>query len=218
VANRRQAGGFAAPDRRLFETLAAHTGAALSQDRLERRVLELRETKDQLYHQAFHDALTGLANRLLFADRVAHALARRSGNVIVIYIDLDDFKPVNDTYGHEAGDVLLCAVAERLRDSLRPADTPARLGGDEFAVLLTDVAVADVSTIADRIMRNFGAAVDLGDATIGIAASMGIAIADSGSMPADELLRKADAAMYVAKRGGKRGYALYEQEAVAAAV
>jgi diguanylate cyclase (GGDEF)-like protein len=217
VANRRQASGFAAPDRRLFETFAAHTGAALSQDRLERRVLELRETKDQLYHQAFHDALTGLANRLLFADRVAHALARRSGNVIVIYIDLDDFKPVNDTYGHEAGDVLLCAVAERLRDSLRPADTPARLGGDEFAVLLTDVAVADVSTIADRIMRNFGAAVDLGDATVGIAASMGIAIADSGSMPADELLRKADAAMYVAKRGGKRGYAVYGQEAVAAA-
>ncbi|MCW3003257.1 MAG: hypothetical protein JWQ20_2555 [Conexibacter sp.] len=218
VANRREASGFATADRRLFETLAAHTGAALGQDRLERRVVELRETKDQLYHQAFHDALTGLANRLLFADRVAHALARRDGNVIVIYIDLDDFKPVNDTHGHEAGDVLLCAVAERLRDSLRPADTPARLGGDEFAVLLTDVAAADVSTIADRILRNFGAPVDLGDATVGIAASMGIAITDSGSMPADELLRKADAAMYVAKRGGKRGYALYGQEAVSAAV
>jgi diguanylate cyclase (GGDEF)-like protein len=218
VANHGGVTSFGPDDRRLLETLAGHTGATLGQDRLERRVVELHETKEQLYHQAFHDPLTGLANRLLFADRVAHALARRTGNVIVIYIDLDDFKPVNDTYGHEAGDDLLRAVAQRLRDSLRPADTPARLGGDEFAVLLTDVAAADVPTIADRIMRNFGAPVDLGaGATTGISASMGIAMADAGAMSADELLRKADAAMYVAKRGGKRGYAMHDQESRAAA-
>jgi diguanylate cyclase (GGDEF)-like protein len=218
VANRRGVTGFGPKDRRLLETLAGHTGATLSQDRLERRVVELHEKKEELYHQAFHDPLTGLANRLLFADRVGHALARRGGNVVVIYVDLDDFKPVNDTYGHEAGDDLLRAVGERLRDSLRPADTPARLGGDEFAVLLTDVAARDVPTIADRILRNFGAPVDLGGgATTGISASMGIAMADTGSMSADELLRKADAAMYVAKRGGKRGYAIHDQDALAAA-
>ncbi|MDX6714700.1 MAG: hypothetical protein QOH30_1258 [Baekduia sp.] len=217
VANRGGATGFGADDHRLLATLAAHTGSTLGQDQLERRVVELHETKEQLYHQAFHDPLTGLANRLLFNDRVGHALARRNGNVIVMYIDLDDFKPVNDTYGHEAGDVLLCAVGERLRDTLRPADTPARLGGDEFAVLLTDVAARDVPTVADRIMRSFAKPVELADATTRIAASMGIAMADAGSMPADELLRNADAAMYVAKRGGKRGYAISEQEAPAVA-
>jgi diguanylate cyclase (GGDEF)-like protein len=217
VANRRGVSGFGTDDRRLLETLAVHTGSTLGQDRLERRVVELHETKEQLYHQAFHDPLTGLANRLLFADRVAHALARRGGNVIVMYIDLDDFKPVNDTYGHDAGDLLLCAVGQRLRDTLRPADTPARLGGDEFAVLLTDVAAQDVPTVAERIMRSFGASVDLGGATTRISASMGIASADSGSMPADELLRKADAAMYVAKRGGKRGYSINGHEVPAAA-
>jgi diguanylate cyclase (GGDEF)-like protein len=217
VANRRGVSGFGAEDRRLLETLAGHTGSTLGQDRLERRVVELHETKEQLYHQAFHDPLTGLANRLLFADRVAHALARRDGNVVVMYVDLDDFKPVNDTYGHEAGDLLLCAVGQRLRDSLRPADTPARLGGDEFAVLLTDVAAGDVPTVADRIMRNFAAPVDLGDATTRISASMGIAMADVGSMTADELLRKADAAMYVAKRGGKRGYVINDHDIAAAA-
>jgi diguanylate cyclase (GGDEF)-like protein len=212
VANRRGVSAFGTDDRRLLATLAAHTASALGQDRLERRVVELHEMKEQLYHQAFHDPLTGLANRLLFADRVAHALARRGGNVVVMYVDLDDFKPVNDTYGHEAGDILLCAVGQRLRDSLRPADTPARLGGDEFAVLLTDVAAHDVPTIADRIMRNFQAPVDLGTATARISASMGIAMADTGSIGADELLRQADAAMYVAKRGGKRGYAINGQE------
>jgi diguanylate cyclase (GGDEF)-like protein len=217
VANRLGVIRFGAADRRLFETLAGHTGATLGQDRLERRVDELRELKDELYHQAFHDPLTGLANRMLFDDRVAYALARRTGNAIVIYIDLDDFKPVNDTYGHDAGDALLCAVGERLIASLRPADTPARLGGDEFAVLLVDVAPGDVATIANRILKNFAAPVQIGGGqTTTISASMGIAMADSGSMTADELLRKADAAMYVAKRGGKRGYTLHQPEATAA--
>lgn len=216
VANSGTVGAFGPEDRRLFETLAGHTGSTLGQEHLERRVVELREVKDKLYHQAFHDALTGLANRMLLEDRVAYAMARRTGNAVVMYIDLDDFKPINDTYGHEAGDTLLCAVAERMRASLRPSDTAARLGGDEFAVLLVDIAPHDVPTVAERILRNFEPPVELREGTARISASMGIAMADSGSMSAEELTRKADAAMYVAKRGGKRGYTIADHEALAA--
>ena len=209
VANRLGAEDFDQVDRRLFGTLAAHTGSFLGQDRLERRVDELRETQRALEHQAFHDALTGLANRLLFTDRVRHALSRRQGNAAVLYIDLDDFKPVNDQLGHDAGDRLLQAVAERLHETLRTADTPARLGGDEFAVLLTDIDAAGVEVVATRILEAFAEPVDLGTTSRSIHASMGIAVAQAGDMDGDELLRNADAAMYASKHGGKRGISVY---------
>jgi diguanylate cyclase (GGDEF)-like protein len=210
VGNRLGLGGeFDAHDLRLFGTLAAHAGAALGQDKLGQRVSELREAKDHLYHQAFHDGLTGLANRLLFMDRIDHALSRRGGNIAVLYIDLDDFKPVNDTLGHEAGDELLRATATRLRASLRAADTPARLGGDEFAVLLVDIEPEHVLTVAGRILSSFAEPVDLGGRSAAIHASMGIAMADSGALTAAEVVRNADVAMYTCKHGGKRGYAVY---------
>jgi diguanylate cyclase (GGDEF)-like protein len=210
VANRDGvAAPFDAEEVRLCGTLAAHVGSWLGQDRLEHRVSELRESQAELYHQAFHDPLTGLANRLLFTDRVRHALTRRSGSATVIYIDLDDFKPVNDTLGHDAGDQLLCAVAERLRDSLRPADTAARLGGDEFAVLLTDVAPNDAVTVANRILRAFGKPLEIAGRPQTISASLGIATGACGELDGDQLVSNADAAMYVSKHGGKRGVSVH---------
>ena len=118
------------------------------------KVDELRELQVELEHKAFHDPLTGLANRLLFMNRVDFVLKRRTGNAAVIYIDLDNFKPINDTYGHEAGDAVLKAAGERLLASLRPSDTAARLGGDEFAVLLVDIPEEHIGVVADRIVGN----------------------------------------------------------------
>ena len=129
--------GFTGADRALFETLAANASAALQYDRLEQAVSELRDLQDQLQHQAHHDPLTGLANRALFSQRVREALEGDSeGKVAVMFIDLDDFKGVNDTLGHAIGDQLLRGVASRLVHSVRRDDIVARLGGDEFAVLV----------------------------------------------------------------------------------
>jgi diguanylate cyclase (GGDEF)-like protein len=210
IANRLGVGAFGREDERLLEMLARQTGASLGQDRLGRQVRELDELSRSLEHKAFHDPLTGLANRLLFMDRVKHALSRREGNAAVLYIDLDDFKTVNDTLGHDAGDELLTAVAARVRNSLRAEDTPARLGGDEFAILLLDILEEHVRIVADRVLKALAAPVEIAGATRPIHASLGIAIARSGSTTAEELVRNADVAMYVSKHGGKRGYSLYD--------
>ena len=217
MADRLGVGGdFATEELDLFETLARHTGAALGQDMLGRKLVELRELQEALEHQAFHDPLTGLANRLLFMDRIANALKRRTGNAAILYIDLDDFKPINDTLGHEAGDDLLREVAVRLDDCLRPADTAARLGGDEFAVLLVDIVEENAQIVANRILGALGEPFELAQQTRRIGASMGLALADSGTSTGDELLRDADAAMYVCKHGGKRGLAVHDRGAIAA--
>jgi diguanylate cyclase (GGDEF)-like protein len=217
IADRLGVGGdFAVEELRLFESLAHHAGAALGQDRLGRKVSELREIQETLEHQAFHDPLTGLANRLLFRDRTANALARRTGNAAILYIDLDDFKPINDTLGHEAGDDLLREVASRIQNSLRPADTPARLGGDEFAVLLVDIREEHARIVADRILRKLGEPYELAGVDREISASMGLALGDSGALTADDLLRNADAAMYVCKHGGKRGLSVHDRDPAAA--
>ena len=219
MANRTGTGGsFGRADLKLFETLARQTGAALGQDRLTTKVSELRELQRELEHQAFHDPLTGLANRLLFMDRVDHTLKRRQGNAVVLFVDLDDFKPINDTYGHEAGDAVLMAAAERLRGSLRAADTAARLGGDEFAVLLVDIADEHIGVVADRIIDNLLRPLEFGDRTLDVKASLGIATARSGAgVTADELVRNADVAMYVSKHGGKGRLSHYDAAAAAAA-
>jgi diguanylate cyclase (GGDEF)-like protein len=222
VANRLGvAGGFSADELRLFETLAHHTGATLERHRLGRTVSSLRDIQRHLEHQAFHDPLTGLANRLLFQDRIRHALSRRSGSVAIIYIDLDDFKSINDTLGHEAGDDLLRETAARLLRTLRPADTPARLGGDEFAVLLIDINEEQTRIVAQRILAALAAPFGLAGRELPVHASLGAALSDSGAMTAEQLVRNADTAMYVSKHGGKRGYSIYqegmESEPVAAA-
>jgi diguanylate cyclase (GGDEF)-like protein len=202
---------FGSDELRLFETLASHTGATLEQDRLGRTVTELRDIQRHLEHQAFHDPLTGLANRLLFTDRVRHALSRRGGNVALIYADLDDFKAINDTFGHEAGDALLEETASRLRASLRTADTPARLGGDEFAVLLVDISAEHAEIVARRILDNLRQPFAIGSQSVPVHASLGVALSESGARSVEELMRNADVAMYVSKHGGKRGFSMYER-------
>jgi diguanylate cyclase (GGDEF)-like protein len=169
---------------------------------------------EEIRHQAFHDALTGLANRALFGDRVEHALARsgRSGSMIaVLFLDLDDFKTVNDRFGHQAGDHMLRAIAERLMGIVRPGDTAARLGGDEFAVLLEDVhGPDDARLVAERLIQAIRTPTKLGDVDALVGASIGIALPTAGGERAPDLLRNADFAMYRAKGAGKGRYEIFE--------
>ena len=178
-----------------------------------RDVTERRALEDQLAYQAFHDSLTGLANRALFSERIAHALARgvRRQNVIaVLFIDLDDFKTVNDSLGHAAGDELLVAVAERIRASIRPEDTCARLGGDEFAVMVESISDPEGAVaVARRILGTMSKPLTVRGAEVAVQGSIGIALG-SGDQTASELMRSADLAMYRAKSEGKGRYALYE--------
>jgi diguanylate cyclase (GGDEF)-like protein/PAS domain S-box-containing protein len=179
-----------------------------------RDVSDRKELEAQLVHQAFHDGLTGLANRTLFAERVEHALARTGhGDLAVLFIDLDDFKHVNDSLGHAAGDQLLVAAARRLQGALRPSDTAARLGGDEFAVLLERVADADAAAaVAARVLDTLHQPFGLNGRTIPIKASLGVATGRPGVDGAEELLRNADVAMYAAKAGGKDRYELFHPD------
>ncbi|HET7082515.1 MAG TPA: EAL domain-containing protein, partial [Candidatus Limnocylindria bacterium] len=180
-----------------------------------------KELEMQLQHQAFHDSLTGLANRALFRDRVAHALARQArshGAVSVLFSDLDDFKTVNDSLGHDAGDQLLVAVAERLRAVMRPEDTTARFGGDEFAILLEDTDEAGARRAAERILEALRSPFEFHGRQVVMRASIGAAVTfDSGIEP-DDLLRQADLAMYTAKTSGKGRFAFYEPRMHEAAV
>lgn len=184
-----------------------------------RDVTERKRLEDQLQHEAFHDPLTGLANRALFADRVNHALARRTrqavDGVAVLFLDLDDFKVVNDSLGHVAGDELLRAVGERIRACLRQQDTPARLGGDEFGVLLEETDQQASAGIAERIMVALNQPFSVAGRQIFVQASIGIAMSDrrspsASARGAEELLRNADAAMYTAKAHGKGRHEFFE--------
>jgi diguanylate cyclase (GGDEF)-like protein len=169
--------------------------------------IERRQAVEQeLQELAFHDPLTGLANRILFYDRVGHALqthARDGHRFAVFFLDLDGFKQVNDRLGHSAGDAVLREVAERLRGCLRDSDTVARFGGDEFAVIVERLAdVADVHVTAQRIVRAIGRPIPVGGTTATVTASVGIALNRPGDT-ADDILREADVAMYAAKATGK---------------
>jgi diguanylate cyclase (GGDEF)-like protein len=202
---------FSDEDLKLFETLANNASVALQYDRLEQAVLQLRELQGQLHHQAFHDPLTDLANRALFINQVKEALAQEAAAVAVLFIDLDDFKTFNDSFGHSAGDELLVAVADRLRESVRPADAIARLGGDEFAVMVreTDRPHEDGVLVSERIMRTFQEPVEAANETISVHLSIGIATTRD-SRDADELIRNADLAMYQAKEAGKSRFESFD--------
>ena len=169
-------------------------------------VTDARAAEEKLRHRALHDPLTGLPNRDLLMDHLSHALARasRSGTgVAVLFCDLDRFKEVNDTYGHEAGDVLLTTVATRLRDAVRPGDTVARLGGDEFVVVTEGLHDASaVIGLAKRLRSQLRAPVDIGPARVVVGASVGMAVAGAED-DARSVLREADAAMYRAKARGR---------------
>ncbi|HYO31478.1 MAG TPA: EAL domain-containing protein, partial [Nocardioidaceae bacterium] len=177
-------------------------------------VATLKDREVELHHQAFHDPLTGLANRALFGDRLDHALARsrRPGPVIVLLADLDDFKTINDTYGHPAGDKLLVTVAERMRAVVRPEDTVARLGGDEFAILLeTPEGLDGAREVAERINAAMQQPFYLADVHTVVGASIGIVAADAIAS-SEAMLRDADIAMYAAKAQGKGGCVVYAAE------
>jgi diguanylate cyclase (GGDEF)-like protein len=194
-------------DLQLFQTLAIQTSSTLENGRLEHSIARLTEMQEQLSHQAFHDSLTDLANRVLFSDRIDHALLRRSRTgkpVAVLFIDLDDFKAVNDTLGHSAGDQLLIGVAERLRGCLRRPDTAARLGGDEFAVLIEDIDQAsEAEAIADRIFVALEEPFAVAGQEVTVHASIGVAVPGGHGDNASRLMRHADVAMYAAKSAGK---------------
>ena len=181
-----------------------------------RDISERKAFEEQLAHQAFHDPVTKLANRALFSDRVEHALMRAGRGVpeiAVMFIDLDDFKTVNDSLGHAAGDEVLQEVGRRLKIAVRPTDTVARFGGDEFAVLLDGVnGSADAADAAARILRALDLPVDIDGKSVFPRASVGICLVgeDLETPEAEELLRNADVAMYMAKRDSKGSYRVFE--------
>jgi diguanylate cyclase (GGDEF)-like protein/PAS domain S-box-containing protein len=184
-------------------------------------VTERRQLEDRLTHQAFHDALTGLPNRALLTDRIEHALerARRSGDdVALLFLDLDDFKTINDSLGHAAGDDLLVEIASRLQETLRAVDTAARLGGDEFALLLEDTkGIAGAAIAAQRLLDAVSLPIRLGSTEVLGRASVGIVFGTPGQT-AGELLRNADMAMYRAKESGGNRFEIFEPEMHAAAL
>ena len=185
-------------------------------------ITERRALEDRLKHQAFHDPLTHLANRVLVRYRLEHALQQRSlrkDSVAIIFIDLDNFKYINDSLGHSAGDELLVALAARLRNSLRSGDTPARFGGDEFVILLEDVeSPRYVIDVAERVLDSMREPFWIDGHEVFATPSMGIAFSGAGNGSADELLRHADSAMYEAKRRGKACFAIYETSMSGAAL
>jgi diguanylate cyclase (GGDEF)-like protein/PAS domain S-box-containing protein len=179
-------------------------------------VTDRRRAQDELAHQAFHDALTGLANHALFTDRIEQTLrrtARTGATATVLYLDVDGFKSVNDRLGHDAGDTVLREVADRLRSTVRSADTVARLGGDEFAVLIEadHVQAGEARTTAERILQALSIPVDVDGQLIAISASIGLATGDTGSSAAI-LLRHADIAMYRAKANGKARIVVFDEQ------
>jgi diguanylate cyclase (GGDEF)-like protein len=208
VGSRAGARGFDQRDLHLFQTLVIQTSSTLENGRLEQSIARLGELQEQLSHLAFHDSLTDLANRALFGDRIDHALLRRTRTgkpIAVLFIDLDDFKTVNDTLGHAAGDQLLVGVAQRLRACLRRPDTAARLGGDEFSVLIEDIThVSEAEVVADRITGALEKPFTIAGQQVVVHTSIGVAVADSDDDNAVALMRHADVAMYAAKAAGKR--------------
>ena len=190
----------------LAEIIELATAFGTMRTRLAERTAEREQAEQALQYQALHDALTGLPNRVLFTDRLRFALAasvRRANSVAVLFLDLDNFKLINDSLGHEQGDAVLVAVADRLRGCIRPADTAARLGGDEFTVLLDDIAAdCEAVAVADRIAFALRDPVLVQGRELMVNVSIGIAVGGSNA-EAIELLREADLAMYRAKASGK---------------
>ena len=178
-----------------------------------RDVTDRVRLENELTHQALHDSLTGLANRGLFLDRLEHAMdcANRSGaRVGILSVDIDNFKAVNDSLGHPAGDAVLVAVADRLRSCLRGSDTPARFGGDEFAVLLSETQ-EDAAAVAERIVAALHQPVVVAGQEVIVKASVGTATGDA-TVDAAGLLRRADLALYVAKSEGKDRWVSFRPE------
>jgi len=179
-----------------------------------RYAVERTRAEATMAHRALHDPLTGLPNRLLFVDRLALALARSgrsSGSVAVLFLDLDHFKAINDSHGHEAGDQLLVHVARRVEGALRPADSVSRFGGDEFTILCDAVEdERDAAVIGERVLAALARPFPLGEEEVALGGSLGLALGDQESTP-EGLVRNADIAMYRAKERGGSCYELFDE-------
>ncbi len=213
---------FTADHAQLLALLADHAAVAFERGRLESTLAHVVQVKDRLDHDAHHDALTGLPNRVLFGRRLDIAIdakATMGGDIAVFFIDLDNFKSVNDQLGHDAGDALLASAAGRIRACLRPCDSAARLGGDEFAVLLAPIdGATEAGAIAHRIVDALSVPFALRAGVATVSVSVGVALGATAGDGVQELLQAADIAMYQAKAGGKNRFALYRDEAASPAV
>ena len=178
-------------------------------------ITDRKRLESKLIHDALHDPLTGLANRVLLRDHLERALARRGrspGTIALLFVDLDDFKRINDSYGHAAGDQILVRVAERLVDTVRAEDVVGRQSGDEFAVLLAQVRDPDEAAVsAKRILGELRRPILLGAHSIVVGGTIGVAVAMEPGATAEDLLTQADAAMYAAKADGKGRHAVYDR-------
>ena len=176
----------------------------------------LKQHEKQLEHIAHYDALTGIPNRVLLADRMKQAIAqtgRKQKLLGICYLDLDGFKPINDTFGHEAGDRVLIEIAQRITDTLRSGDTVARLGGDEFAVLLLELeGVGECQATVERLLEAIGRPLAVADKFFTVTASIGVTLYPHDNQDPDTLLRHADQAMYIAKQSGRNRHHLYDAE------
>lgn len=206
-----EVGSFTDDDMLLFETLASQSETALENGQLGQSLRHLSELKEQLQHQAYHDPLTGLGNRALLVEELERAIAQSAveGQPAILFIDMDDFKTINDSLGHAAGDELLKAVARRIGSILRPSELAVRLGGDEFAVLLHDADARLARRVAERILLAMESPVAVLGQEVTCHLTIGVAIA-AGGETSEELLRDADVAMYAAKASGKGRMAVFE--------
>jgi diguanylate cyclase (GGDEF)-like protein len=204
---------FSLAEQEALMAFADHASVALTDARM---VESLRQALLSARHDAMHDLLTGLPNRALLLDRLSQAAARSSRNqsiAALLFCDLDGLKNVNDSLGHETGDQLLMAVAERFALQLREADTVARLGGDEFAILLEDLeSVAEANEVSERLLASLRDPVVIDGRAIPVSASIGIAMCTQEQTDTATLLREADLAMYEVKRGGGAGYMHYHPD------
>ena len=212
AAHARKRQRFASDDVNFLQSVANVLAAAI----------ERRTSEAEIRHQALHDPLTGLPNRALFRDRLQHALARArrtDTTLAVLFLDVDNFKVVNDSLGHEAGDELLTALAPRLAEAVRAGDTVARFGGDEFVFLCEDVADEEEALeIAERVKQSFGHPLQIAGGEHFVTASIGVALPSGGYDAPDSLLRDADAAMYQAKERGRARFEVFDSEMRASAV
>ena len=202
---------------------AEYSLAALMNDRqkvngavlLFKDITRRKELEDKLIRMAKYDSLTGLANRILFREYIVASMARserRKKHTVVMFLDLDHFKAINDTLGHDAGDQLLVSVAKRLQTCVREGDMIARLGGDEFAVILDDVAEpGDATIVAEKIIETIKAPYELEGEERFVGTSIGIASYPESGPEADDVIKAADEAMYVVKKEGRNGYRFYSE-------
>ncbi len=204
------------PIRRQDEVGSLVLGFNYLVERLRDKEMALKESEARMAFMAHHDALTGLCNRAMLEDRLQQAMARAQrdgGHFALLFCDLDDFKPINDEYGHEAGDAILRQVAARLQDGRRSTDTVARLGGDEFVILLTDLNDTRNAAVgvAQQLLAAIGIPFNIAGTIFELSASIGIALYCGGGISTSQLMSQADIAMYQAKRAGKNEFFVFDE-------